>query len=99
MRKDCLPTTYEGALTHIIQEASEVIKAITKLQMFGYCATDPLTGITYDNRRKMLEEFNDLEHALRTVRNYHRNHDSLVVAIPDIPVQELSPPTKRFISR
>ena len=58
------PTTIEGKLTHVIQECAEVIQTATKLQMFGAPATDPNTGIVYDNLTDLRAEIADLRGAL-----------------------------------
>ena len=85
MREDLLPKTYEGALTRVVQEAAEVIQAITKLQQYGSVATDQKTGISYNNVMDMLTEFNDLEHAMTVIRGYHRLRGQFV-PMPDIPM-------------
>lgn len=86
MRSDRLPNTYDEALTRIIQEAAEVIQAVTKLQQYGFVATDNKTGITYDNVVAMLSEFNDLEHAINTIRVHHKTHWGDSVNMPNIPI-------------
>lgn len=65
MREDVLPTTSEGRLTHLVEECSEVIKAVCKLQRFGGLAFDPVTGTTYDNITELCGEVRDLERAIR----------------------------------
>ena len=93
MREDLLPRTYEGALIRVIQEAGEVIQAVTKLQQYGEEARDPLTGRVHDNVEQMLSEFNDLQHAMDTIRRYHLETPPMtVVPMPDIPIQDVSSP-------
>ena len=87
MRQDLLPETYDLALVRVIQEGSEVTKAITKIQQYGLTATDPVTGISYDNLKDMLEEFNDLEHAMNTIREFHQRVHGVVIPMPDIPIK------------
>lgn len=64
MRYDLLPTTYNGILIRLIEEASETIKAAAKIQRFGVIATDSKTGIKYDNVADLRSEINDLKHAI-----------------------------------
>jgi len=85
MRNDLLPVTYEGALCRIIQECAEVIKTITKIQQYGFRATDDKTNITYDNLKDMFSEFNDLEHAIRSIREFHKDKHKYDVPMPDTP--------------
>ena len=68
MRADLLPTTIEGKFWRLAEEASEVVKAMSKFQRHGATATDPKTGVTYDNRADVLSEVADLEHACAEVR-------------------------------
>jgi hypothetical protein len=58
------PTTQGGKLAHAVQECAEVIQAATKLILFGEQATDPHTGIQYDNVAKLRAEMADLRGAL-----------------------------------
>lgn len=65
MRVDLLPKDRAGKLEHIVEECSEVIKAICKLKKFGAIARDPVTGIEYNNTNDLLGEFHDLQHAIQ----------------------------------
>lgn len=67
-----LPTTTEGKLDHLIEECTEVIKAICKLRRFGQVATDPETGITYSNLDDLASELRDLERAISRWRAHRR---------------------------
>ncbi len=58
------PRSQSGKLAHVIQECAEVIQAATKLVLFGADATDPHTGIKYDNIAKLREEIDDLRGAI-----------------------------------
>jgi hypothetical protein len=87
MRADLLPTDYDGCLIRVIQECSEVIKAITKLQLYGPNPTDHATGISYDNRRDILDECNDLEHAMQAIWDYYSNNGFISNTMPwGIPI-------------
>ena len=90
MRADLLPKTYDKALIRVIQEAAEVIQVVTKLQQYGFTATDPKTGKSYDNVSDMLNEFNDLEHAINTIRKFHKELFHREVSMPDIPLPNLT---------
>jgi len=68
MREDLLPTTPTGRLIRLIQEAAEVQKAVTKLMIFGATATDPGTNKSYDNVKDLIDEMDDLTHAIGLVR-------------------------------
>lgn len=68
MREDLLPVTFDGKLDRFIEECSEAIKAICKLRRFGENPTDPLTGFEYNNIQDMLNEMQDVEHAIGEVR-------------------------------
>lgn len=63
MSPEHLPDTYEGRLDHIIEEASEVIKAVIKIKRFGLKATDPNTGKSYDNLIDLYDEVQDVRKA------------------------------------
>jgi hypothetical protein len=73
MREDLLPTSYSGCLTRLIEESSEAIQAIAKIHQYGPRPTDAKTGIGYDNVRDMLGEFNDIEHAARSIVTYYQH--------------------------
>lgn len=68
MRSDLLPTTWQGKADRFVEEVGECLKALGKLGRFGHSATDPLTGISYDNRGDLLSELDDLEHATKALR-------------------------------
>jgi hypothetical protein len=70
MRQDLLPVTFEGKLDRIIEECSEVIKAICKLRKHGEHARDPITNIEYDNIADMLNEMDDVEDAFGRAREH-----------------------------
>ena len=76
MREDLLRSDPQGIIIKTIQECSEVILTLTKLQTFGNVATDPKTNITYDNIKDVLDEVKDVEHAvskLRKILDYKTN--------------------------
>ena len=68
MRVDLLPTTATGMLVHLIEECAEVQKAATKILRFGVEATDPKTGMHYDNAAALLDEMVDLTRALAAIK-------------------------------
>lgn len=75
MREDLLPTTFEGSLSKIIEESSEVLRVIAKIQMHGFEATDPKTKIKYNNLSDLWMELKDLEHSIEECyRLYYENH-------------------------
>lgn len=47
-------------LTHVAQEAAEVVQAYTKLALYGPIAVDPLTRRPYDNIDDLHHEIGDL---------------------------------------
>lgn len=61
MRPDLLPTTLNGMLSHVMQEAAEVIRVGSKVQMFGWTAIDPLTKIKYDNDKDLRGSLHELK--------------------------------------
>lgn len=63
-----LPDTYEGKLDHIIEEASEVIKAAIKIKRFGLVADKK-----YNNLRDLMEEVEDVQKAFDNFINYIDN--------------------------
>jgi NTP pyrophosphatase (non-canonical NTP hydrolase) len=69
MREDLLPTTLEGMLSRLVEETGEVLQVIGKIQRFGLYATDPKTGIKYDNATDLRRELADLRHALWMVEH------------------------------
>jgi len=86
MRADLLPTTYQGCLIRVVQECAEVIQAITKLWQYGSTPTDHKTGITYDNVRDILNECNDILHAIEPIILYYRRMSVYSVLYhPDLP--------------
>ncbi len=74
MNPKYLPTTVEGKLVHLVEECSEVTKAITKSIRFGLDNTVPPSSennvdwFPPTNRATLLEEMKDLEMALIIVR-------------------------------
>jgi hypothetical protein len=64
MREDLLPITWDGKLSRLEEEIGEVIKAIGKLRRFGEYATDPKTGIPYQNKQDLFLEIIDLQSAI-----------------------------------
>ena len=68
MRHDLLPVTLDEKMRRFAEEASEVIKSISKHRRFGAQATDHVTGQSYDNVRDILDELGDLEHAIKDLR-------------------------------
>lgn len=68
MREDLLPKTWGEAVARFVEEAGEALKALGKLERFGEKPTDPKTGIQYDNVADLLQEFDDLEHAMNDLR-------------------------------
>lgn len=74
-RPDLLPTTFEGALSKIIEESGEVNICISKIQQHDKTAIDPKTKIKYDNVVDLFAELGDLEHAIEECyRLYYVNH-------------------------
>lgn len=69
MRPDLLPTTLAGMLSHAMQEAAEVIRAASKVQMFGWTAIDPKTKVKYDNDRDLRGELHELKIAIGRLEN------------------------------
>lgn len=43
-----------------MEEAAEVIQAVSKAIRFGWDSRNPLTGIVYDNRHGAMNEMSDL---------------------------------------
>lgn len=69
MRPDLLPTTLAGMLSHVMQEAAEVIQVGSKIQMFNWTSIDPMTKIKYDNDKDMRRELMDLKLAISRLEN------------------------------
>lgn len=81
MRDDLIPTDAGGKIHHLSEECAElisalsdVIKAVSKYKRFGAKATDPKTGIEYDNVKdicsaltQVSDEFNDYANAVRNL--------------------------------
>jgi len=66
-------------LDRVQEEASELIKAISKYRRFGARPTDPATGIEYDNLSDIKTEMTDL---------YRRMRETACVL--DIPWREIA---------
>ena len=47
----------------LIEECSELIKALCKYKRFGAVAVDPNTKLVYDNRQDVLNEIEDVKQA------------------------------------
>jgi hypothetical protein len=69
VRPDLAPVTFRDCLSHVVEECGEVLQVIGKLDRFGETPTDPKTGIKYDNIADLLIEFDDLEAAIKRVRD------------------------------
>jgi len=70
MRSDLLPTSFDGRIARLIEEAAEVLKCIGKLQRFGKQAIDPTTNIKYDNEKDLKDELQDLKHAIQELEKF-----------------------------
>jgi NTP pyrophosphatase (non-canonical NTP hydrolase) len=66
MKDGLLPTSPEGRLYHLIEEAGEVIQSAAKLMRFGPMHT--FGGVSYNNKQQLLDELQDLETTLYAVR-------------------------------
>lgn len=65
---DAPVTPYEGELLdNLIEEASEVIKAASKIKRFGRRPTDSTDGKTYDNVRDLSFELGNLLYVMRSI--------------------------------
>lgn len=51
-------------LDHVVEECSEVTKAIIKIRRHGFVATDPFTSKQYNNQEDLQREVRDLMAAL-----------------------------------
>ena len=69
-RADLLPKTFEGAIYKLTEECGELLQAIGKLQRFGKTATDPITGIRYDNWGAVQDEMADVQEAIMKARRF-----------------------------
>jgi NTP pyrophosphatase (non-canonical NTP hydrolase) len=67
VNRTLLPTTISGKLDRLQEECAEVIKAVSKGRRFGW---DPSSfdGVPYDNWQQLMDEMDDLDHALSQVR-------------------------------
>ena len=79
MRADLLPKTWGEAVARFVEESGEALKALGKLERFGEKPTDPRTGIKYNNVKDLLQEFDDLEHAMNDLRGRLKNDSYLSV--------------------
>lgn len=66
-RLDLLPTTFEGALSKFVEEVSEALRCVAKIQMHGRVAVDPKTNIRYDNVADLFGELTDVERAAEEI--------------------------------
>ena len=73
MRYDLLPTTQADKIAYLIEECGEVLQVIGKLHRFGETPVDHKTGIKYDNIIDLFVELDDLERAIRLVRESFDN--------------------------
>ncbi len=64
---ELMPTTIEGKVTKVIEEMSECIQALCKLQRFGP-GPHEYAGITYDNLADFNREYNELQEAVAMMR-------------------------------
>ncbi|MCA1379510.1 hypothetical protein I6F34_01575 [Bradyrhizobium sp. BRP05] len=62
-----LPTTREGKIDRLVEEAGEVLQAIGKAARFGLDSTHPDGGM--NNAALLLSELADLRHAISEVEN------------------------------
>lgn len=70
MREDLLPTTFDGKLYRVVEEAGEVLQAYGKMKRFGKIATDRKTGKRYDNLQDLRTELRQLHHAIEEFLNH-----------------------------
>lgn len=61
-------------LDHLIEECSELIKALCKAKRFGWQATDPLTQTSYNNESDVVLEMADVEYAIIRVKTLIRTN-------------------------
>jgi NTP pyrophosphatase (non-canonical NTP hydrolase) len=64
MRLDLMPTTFDGKLIKVVEEAGEFLQAYGKYVRFGPRPTDLMTDIKYDNIADMHRELQDLQFAV-----------------------------------
>lgn len=64
--------------TLIIEECSEVIKAVTKIQRFGKVAIDPSTGTKYENLSELSIELGNLLAVISLSDFWHEGEQPLV---------------------
>ena len=64
MRLDLLPTTFDGKLDKVVEEAGEFLQAFGKYRRFGATPVDIKTDIKYDNIADMYRELQDLQMAV-----------------------------------
>lgn len=68
MKHELLPKTFEGKLWRLAEECSEVIKECSKIARFTiHCPQDYVS--TKDNKKALLEEISDLEHAIAAIKD------------------------------
>ena len=70
MDQKWLPTTIESQLAHVIEECGEVLAAAGKIQRFGWNNFNPDApkDERESNFRVLLREMDDLEQAMRSLR-------------------------------
>jgi len=73
MRHDLLPITQADKIAYLIEECGEVLQIIGKLHRFGENPTDPKTGTKYNNIIDLFVELDDLERAIKLVRESFDN--------------------------
>jgi hypothetical protein len=55
---------YGSASIKVIEECSELVKELCKIERFGFFAKDPLTGIEYNNVEATKKEADDVIEAI-----------------------------------
>ena len=69
-----LPASLEGKVGRLEEEIGEVLQAKGKISRHGWFATDPHTGIEYNNKMQLLNEIDDLIHAAQMLRDALQTH-------------------------
>lgn len=68
MKPEYLKAGLENTAIHVVQEASELIKDITKCQLFGWGNHHPDDLKKIPNWEKVLDELSDLSYAIARLR-------------------------------